>query len=175
MHLSEDGFFGVGKLDYQTATFDGDRFMFYLDSVTAITNQFRLEPLANGTKYPKANATALRMKWDVGKPELTTETIDNPICMYGDTYFSGKTSLSPEGYSADGKLRFGLTEFDSDHFALDSRTFVADSAKFLLYSADTSNIAFAATNYRANVDFDAQKVQYDYLNQDSNLDFPMNQ
>ncbi len=175
VHLSEDGFFGMGQLDYQTATFTGDRFMFYLDSVTAITNQFRLVPLEDGTKYPMANADALRLKWDVGKPELTTQTIDNPICMYGDTYFSGKTSLTPDGYSADGKLRFGLTEFDSDHFALDSRTFVADSAKFLLYSADTSNIAFAATNYRANVDFDAQKVQYDYLDQRSNLDFPMNQ
>ena len=175
VHLSEDGFFGVGQLDYQTATFDGDRFMFYMDSVTAITNQFRLTPLEDGSKYPTANATALRLKWDVGKPELTTETIDNPICMYGDTYFTGKTSLSPDGYAADGKLRFGLTEFDSDHFALDSRTFVADSAQFLLYSADTSNIAFAATNYRANVDFDAQKVKYDYLDQNSNLDFPMNQ
>ena len=175
VHLSEDGFFGVGQLDYQTASFDGDRFMFYLDSVTAVTNQFRMAPLADGSKYPTANATALRLKWDVGKPELTTETIDNSICMYGDTYFTGKTSLSPDGYAADGKMRFGLTEFDSDHFALDSRTFIADSAQFLLYSADTSNIAFAATNYRANVDFDAQKVKYDYLDQNSNLDFPMNQ
>ena len=175
VHLSETGFFGTGQLDYQTATFTGDRFMFYLDSVTAITNQFRLVPLEDGTKYPMANANALRLKWDVGKPELTTETIDNPICMYGDTYFTGKTSLTPDGYSADGKLRFGLTEFDSDHFALDSRTFVADSANFLLYSSDSTQVAFAATNYRANVDFDAEKVQYDYLNQKSNLDFPMNQ
>ena len=175
VHLSETGFFGTGQLDYQTATFTGDRFMFYLDSVTAITNQFRLVPLEDGTKYPMANANALRLKWDVGKPKLTTETIDNPICMYGDTYFTGKTSLTPDGYSADGKLRFGLTEFDSDHFALDSRTFVADSANFLLYSSDSTQVAFAATNYRANVDFDAEKVQYDYLNQKSNLDFPMNQ
>jgi hypothetical protein len=95
--------------------------------------------------------------------------------MYGDTYFKGKTTLTPDGYSADGKLRFGLTEFDSDHFALDSRTFVADSAKFLLYAADSTSVAFAATNYRANVDFDAQKVQYDYLDANSTLDFPMNQ
>ena len=175
VHLSEDGFFGIGQLDYQTATFNGDRFMFYMDSVTAITNKFKMIPREDGTMYPMANADALRLKWDVKKPELTTETIDNPICMYGDTYFSGKTTLSPEGYSADGKLKFGLTEFDSDHFALDSRTFVADSAIFLLYSADTSAVAFAATNYRANVDFDAQKVQYDYLNERSNLDFPMNQ
>ena len=173
--LSGSGFFGEGRLDYQTAAFNSDQFMFYLDSVTAITNQFKMVPREDGTGFPMASADALKLKWDIRIPELTTETFDKPICMYGDTYFSGKTVLSPDGYSADGKMRFGLTEFDSDHFALDSRTFVADSAQFLLYSADTSNIAFAATNYRANVDFDAQKVKYDYLDQTSNLDFPMNQ
>ena len=173
--LSGSGFFGEGKLDYQTAAFRSEQFMFYLDSVTAITNQFKMVPRDDGTGFPLASADALRLKWDVRAPELTTETIDKPICMYGDTYFTGKTVLAPDGYSADGKLRFGLTEFDSDHFALDARTFVADSANFLLYSADTANVAFAATNYRANVDFDAQKVKYDYLDQTSNLDFPMNQ
>ena len=173
--LSSSGFFGEGTLDYQTAVFNSDQFVFYLDSVTAITNQFNMVPREDGTGFPVASADALRLKWDILKPELTTETIGKPICMYGDTYFSGKTILTPDGYAADGKLRFGLTEFDSDHFALDARTFVADSANFLLYSADTANIAFTATNYRANVDFDAQKVQYDYLNQNSNLDFPMNQ
>lgn len=173
--LSGSGFFGEGILDYQTAAFRSDQFMFYLDSVTAITNQFKMVPREDGTGFPMASAEALRLKWDIQKPELTTETIDKPICMYGDTYFSGKTVLSPDGYSADGKLRFGLTEFDSDHFALDATTFVADSADFLLYSADTSNVAFAATNYRANVDFDVQKVNYDYLDLTSNLDFPMNQ
>ena len=173
--LSGSGFFGEGMLDYQTAEFKSDQFMFYLDSVSAITNHFKMVPLEDGTGFPMASADALRLKWDIHKPELTTETIDKPICMYGDTYFSGKTALSPDGYSADGKMRFGLTEFDSDHFALDATTFVADSANFLLYSADTANIAFAATNYRANVDFDAQKVKYDYLDQNSNLDFPMNQ
>ncbi len=175
VYLSGSGFFGEGMLDYQTAEFKSEQFMFYLDSVTAITNQFKMVPREDGTRFPMASADALRLKWDILKPELTTETIGKPICMYGDTYFSGKTALSPDGYSADGKLRFGLTEFDSDHFALDSRTFVADSASFLLYSADTSSVAFAATNYRANVDFDAQKVKYDYLDQNSNLDFPMNQ
>ena len=173
--LSGSGFFGEGMLDYQTAAFKSDQFMFYMDSVTAITNHFKMVPRDDGTGFPMASADALRLKWDIQKPELTTETIDKPICMYGDTYFSGKTALSPDGYSANGKMRFGLTEFDSDHFALDSRTFVADSADFLLYSADTSNVAFSATNYRANVDFDAQKVKYDYLDQNSNLDFPMNQ
>ena len=175
VYLSGSGFFGEGKLDYQTAAFRSDQFMFYMDSVTAITDQFKMVPRDDGTGFPIASADALRLKWDVRAPELTTETIDKPICMYGDTYFTGKTVLAPDGYSADGKLRFGLTEFDSDHFALDSRTFVADSAKFLLYSADTANIAFAATNYRANVDFDAQKVKYDYLDHNSSLDFPMNQ
>ena len=174
VHLSSSGFYGNGQLDYQTAQFKSDVFLMYPDSVTAVTNQFKMVPRADGTMYPTANANALRMKWDVRKPELTTQTIDNPICLYGDTYFSGKTTLTPEGYSADGQLKYGLTEFDSDHFAFDSRTFVADSADFLLYSADTSSVAFSASNYRANMDFDAAKVKYDYLDQTSNLDFPMN-
>lgn len=174
--LSGSGFYGEGTLDYQTASFASDRFMFYPKSVSGITKRFNMEPLADGTKYPVASSTdALRLDWDVFKPELTTQTVKNPIRMYGDTYFTGKTMLSPDGYSADGKLRFGLTEFDSDHFALDSRTFVADSAEFMLYSADSASIAFAASNYRAHVDFDAQKVAYDYLDNTSNLSFPMNQ
>ena len=175
VHLSSSGFYGNGQLDYQTAIFNSDVFLMYPDSVTAVTNQFKMVPRADGTMYPMANANALRMKWDVRKPALTTETIDNPICLYGDTYFSGKTTLTPEGYSADGQLKYGLTEFDSDHFAFDSRTFVADSADFLLYSADTASVAFSASNYRANMDFDAAKVKYDYLDMRSNLDFPMNQ
>lgn len=175
VHLSANGFYGIGKLDYQTSEFLSDKFMLYPTHVSAITKQFKMVPLEDGTGFPMASADALKLKWDVFKPELVTETIDKPICMYGDTYFKGKTALSPNGYEADGKLRFGLTEFDSDHFALDSRTFVADSAKFLLYSADSSSVAFSATNYRANVDFDAQKVKYDYLDANSNLDFPMNQ
>lgn len=175
IHLSGSGFYGIGNLDYQTAAFNSDRFMFYLDSVTAITNHFKMQPLADGTKFPVASADALKLKWDVFKPELTTETIDNPICMYGDTYFSGKTTLNADGYKADGKMRFGLTEFESDDFALDARTFVADSANFVLYSSDSTTVAFAASNYRADVNFDNQKVQYDYLDNTSNLDFPMNQ
>ena len=174
IHLSETGFWGDGQLDYQTATFGSDQFMFYMDSVTGITSRFAMTPKADGTLYPTASADALHLRWDVYVPALTTHTIDNPICMYGDTKFYGKTTLSPEGYSADGKLRFGYTEFSSDHFAMDSRTFVADSANFLLYSSDSTTVAFAATNYRADVNFDSQKVQYEYLDSNSNLDFPMN-
>jgi len=174
VHLSEAGFWGGGQLDYQTSEFQSEQFMFYLDSVTGITSRFDMAPMADGTEFPTANSDVLKLKWDVNKPELTTETIDNPICMYGDTYFMGKTALSPEGYAADGKLRFGLTEFDSDHFAFNTQTFVADSANFMLYSADSTSVAFTATNYRARVDFGSQKVQYDYLDENSSLDFPMN-
>ncbi len=175
IHLSETGFWGDGQLDYQTAVFNSDQFMFYMDSVAGITNRFAMAPKADGTLYPTASADALRLRWDVYVPALTTQTIDNPICMYDNTKFFGKTTLTPEGYSADGKMRFGNTEFDSDHFAMDSRTFVADSANFLLYSSDSTTVAFAATNYKADVDFDSQKVQYEYLDTNSNLDFPMNQ
>ncbi len=172
VHLSEHGFYGDGTLDYQTASYNSDQFMFYLDSVTATADVFKMTP--NET-FPLASGDAVHLKWDVYKPELMTETLEHPICMYDNTYFSGKTFLSSDSYRAEGKMKFGLTEFESDYFDFKTRDFVADSARFVLYSADSSSVAFAAINYRANVDFDAQKVQYDYLDEGSNLEFPLNQ
>lgn len=175
IHLSETGFYGDGQLDYQTASFNSGQLMFYMDSVVGVTKHFAMSPLDDGTLYPTASAEALRLHWDVYAPALTTQTIDNPICMYGDTKFFGKTTLTPGGYTANGKMRFGRTEFDSDHFVMDAHAFVADSADFLLYSTDSTTVAFAATNYKADVNFENQKVQYEYLDANSNLDFPMNQ
>ncbi len=173
VHLSEDGFYGNGKLDYQTADFTSDRFMFYLDSVTATTKVFKMRESASGVSFPTASCDVLDMKWEVNKPQLTTRTLENPIALYDSTLFKGVTYLSPDGYAADGTLTFGPTKFDSRYFDFGYHSFVADSADFTLYSDATE--AFLATNYKVSVNFDTQKVRYDYLDRKSNLAFPFNQ
>lgn len=173
VHLSEDGFYGNGQLDYQTADFASDRFMFYLDSVTATTKAFKMRESATGVSFPTASCDVLDLKWDVNKPQLTTRTLENPIALYDSTLFRGATYLSPEGYAADGTLTFGSTKFDSRYFDFGYHSFKADSADFTLYSDATE--AFLASNYKVFVNFDTQKVRYDYLDAKSNLAFPFNQ
>ena len=175
LQLSNEGFFGRGKMDVETSEYASDRFDFYLDSVTAAVQSFAMRERYGDVPFPKAACGPLTLKWDVTIPQLYAVTSDEPIRMYDNTYFRGKTMLSDQGLRGDGVLTFGLTRFESDHFEFDTRSFVADSSDFVLYDEDGTTRAFLAMNYRVHVDFPAKTVRYDYLGQDSHLDFPLNQ
>ncbi len=175
IHLSEDGFYGNGSLDYQTASLSSGRFMFYLDSVTARVDSFTMAEANSGVPFPKASCQELDMNWNVYKPQLEMKTLKDPICLYDSTYFKGESFISPDGYVADGSVSFGLTRFLSKHFDFNYHSFVADSADFVLYSADSVTEAFLANNYKVLVNFDLQQVSYNYLDASSSFDFPFNQ
>ena len=174
VYLSNDGFYGKGQLDVQTSQYLSPRFDFYLDSVIASVESFNMRESSSGTQFPKATCGPLDLKWDVTIPMLYTYTKEEPICLYDNTFFRGQTTLSDKGYNGDGVLTFGLTRFDSKYFDFDARSFVADSSDFILYDEDGKTKAFMAENYRSLVNLNTQRVRYEYLDDDSNLDFPLN-
>ena len=172
--LSNEGFYGQGRLDVETSSFDAPHFDFYPDSVVAAVQTFAMHESTAGTEFPKATCGPLDLKWDLTVPQLYTTTVDEPICLYDSTFFTGTTMLSEEGFRGDGVLTFGLTRFASHCFDFDSRSFVADSSNFTLYDEDGQTQAFIADNYRSTVDLGNKRVSFGYLDQDSNLDFPLN-
>ncbi len=174
IYLSNEGFFGAGSLEVKTSLYEAPRFDFYLDSVTAAVQAFTMRESLSGTRFPKATCGPLDLKWDLTIPQLFTTTNDEPICLYDSTYFRGKTMLSDEGFLGDGILTFGLTRFESKYFDFDARSFVADSSDFVLNDEDGTTKAFLAENYRSHVDLAGKKVQFEYLDTESNLDFPLN-
>lgn len=175
IHLSNEGFYGTGQLDVETAEFMSQNFNFYLDSVVAEVQSFRMHEQSGGVGFPKASCGPMDIKWDVTVPQLYATTKDEPICLYDSTYFRGKTRLSDQGFGGDGVLTFGLTRFDSKYFDFDSRSFVADSSDFMLYDQDGTTRAFLAENYRSHVNLASKMVRYEYLDSESHLDFPLNQ
>ena len=175
VYLSNEGFFGEGQLDVETSQYASPHFDFYPDSVIAAVQSFNMRESSAGAQFPKASCGPLDLRWDVTIPQLYTYTKDEPICIYDNTFFQGQTMLSSEGFRGDGVLTFGLTRFDSKYFDFDARSFVADSSNFILYDEDGTTKAFMAENYRSHVDLNAQKVRYEYLDETSNLDFPLNQ
>ena len=173
--LSNEGFFGQGRLDVETAAFDAEHFDFYPDSVVASVQHLTMHERAAGTEFPKATCGPLDLKWDLTEAQLYTTTLEEPICFYDSTFFTGITMLSEEGLKGKGVLTFGLTRFDSPYFDFDSRSFVADSSNFTLYDEDGQTKAFLADNYRSTVDLGNKRVRFGYLDENSNLDFPLNQ
>ena len=173
--LSNEGFYGQGKLSVETSDYVSQRFDLYLDSVTAVTESFDMREQTAGVPFPKAVCGPLDLKWDVTQPLLYAYTKEEPIRMFDSTFFRGVTMLSEEGFRADGELTFGLTRFNSRYFDFADHSFVADSSDFVLYDEDGTTRAFLAKNYRSTADLAAKKVQYAYLDTHSNLDFPSNQ
>ena len=173
--LSDEGFYGQGRLSVETSDFVAPRFDLYLDSVTALTESFAMRERVGGVPFPKAVCGPLDLKWDVTVPVLYAATREEPIRMYDSTFFQGVAKLSGEGLRADGELTFGLTRFNSRYFDFDAHSFVADSSDFVLYDEDGVTRAFQAKNYRSTANLAAKKVQYAYLDSRSNLDFPSNQ
>ena len=174
IHLSNEGFYGIGQLDVATAAFTSERFDFYSDSVVAETQALHMRESAGTLPLPNASCGPMDIRWDVRLPQLYAVTKDEPIRLYDSTYFTGTTWLSDQGFGGDGTLTFGLTRFDSEHFDFANRSFVADSSRFVLYDRDGSTRAFTADNYRSHVDMGAKTVRYEYLDEESHLDFPLN-
>lgn len=174
VHLSNEGFYGMGQLDVEAAAFLSQDFNFYLDSVVAEAQSFRMEERNGRVGFPKASCGPMDIKWDVTVPQLNATTKEEPICMYDSTFFRGVTRISDQGFGADGVLTFGLTRFDSKYFDFSSRSFVADSSDFKLYDQDGTTQAFLAENYRLHVNLGSKVVRYEYLDETSHLDFPLN-
>ena len=175
VYLSNEGFYGVGQLDVESSAFVSPRFDFYLDSVVASAESFVMHETNGGTHFPKASCGPIDLKWDVSVPQLVASTKDEPILLYDKIHFTGQTMLSDKGYRGDGVLTYGLTRFDSKYFNFDSRSFVADSSNFVLYDEDGKTKAFLADNYRTHMELSPQTVRFEYLDDKSNLDFPLNQ
>lgn len=175
VHLSNEGFYGKGQLDVETASYLSEHFDFYPDSVVAATESFAMRERLEEISFPKASGGPMDIFWDVTVPQLYAETKEEPVCLYDSTFFRGKTIITDEGLKGDGVLTFGLTRFESDYFDFAARSFVADSSDFVLFDEDGETKAFLADNYRAHVGMGSKKVQFEYLNAQSNLDFPLNQ
>ena len=174
VHLSDGGFYGKGRIDVETSQYLSEKFVFYLDSVTAHVDAFTMQERNSGVQFPKALCGQMDLKWDVTIPQLYTTTGDEPICLYDSTYFYGKTMLSDEGFRGDGMLSFGLTRFQSEDFDFASSSFVADSSNFVLFDEDGTTEAFLATNYRSHVNLKAKTAEYEYLDGNSRLGLPLN-
>ena len=175
VYLSNEGFFGKGQLDVEAASYLSEHFDFYPDSVVAAAESFAMQERLEGVSFPKASGGPMDIFWDVTVPELYAETKEEPVCLYDSTFFRGKTIITDEGLKGDGVLTFGLTRFESDYFDFAARSFVADSSDFVLFDEDGKTKAFLADNYRAHVGMGSKKVQFEYLDDHSNLDFPLNQ
>lgn len=175
IHLSNQGFFGAGSIDYLTTSSSSDKYIFYPDSITASALQLKMAEKLTPTEYPRAQTDTVSMVWQANPDKMMLTSNQKPIIMYNNAEFHGELDISPSGSGGSGHFDFGDAEVISGYFDFRSRDFAADTANFTLYTSVEKKQAFSAVSYKTAINFDKRLGMFTYLDENSQLSFPFNQ
>lgn len=174
IHLSNDGFYGNGTLNFMTSFIETQHIDFYKDSLVCKNGKF--EMLAVDDKdlsYPYATVGNTSAVMKTVDNKLLVKTLKEPIEMYDNSTFNGVACLDAMGFTGKGVLNIDVAKVKSNYFTFENSVFEADSSRFAIV-ADGGADAFLATNYWSSVDFDKRIGSFKFLDENSKLTFPFN-
>lgn len=172
--LSNQGFRGLGQLDYITAKAWSKDFFFYPDSVKAGLDKFTMEERTVAVEYPIAHGADLQLSWTLQPNEFHLVTAKEPLTLMSNVKLDGQLNLSPLGSKGGGRLAFDQVRISSDYYNFLSRAFSADTADFSLLTADGKKEAFLAQDYNTTIDFRNRTGGFTNISANSKLSFPFN-
>jgi len=174
--LSNKGLKGSGTLEYLNSLAESRDFIFFLDSLNANTDSFKIDKLP-GTfvSYPSVKATGVYQHWAPYSDSMMVNTKDSVMLMYGDlATLRGGILLTPEGLTGKGKMEFFNATMSANHFNYSDHSFIADTADFNIESVEESGLALSTSNYFATMDFDELMGNFKTNGDDATIEFPLN-
>ncbi len=173
--LNMQGFHGSGTLHYLTTSVQSGNFRFFPDSLVA-AKALRFKGKTDSVKYhfPSVYGDRVAISWNTKKNVMNVTSPGRAYRLYGNATLRGELTLSPDQFSGKGSFAFGHSSLSSQQFLFTNHGLDADSAKFVLKNPETGDTTFLARNYRAKIDFKAQKGWFNHLDNHSFLKFPFN-
>lgn len=175
IHLSNQGFYGDGSLNFMTTFIESGQLDFYPDSVNCITRSFEMLAVNEGNlSYPYVTVDVLSMRLNMERSKMLLKTIEHPMIMYDNSNFSGRASLDSTGFFGNGRLNVETAKVDSKYFTFKEMDLAADSSKFTVMAGFGNSESFVATNYRSAIDYVTRHGSFVGIDKTSRLRFPLN-
>lgn len=175
IHLSNQGFYGDGSLNFMTTFIESKQLDFYPDSVNCITRSFEMLAVNEGNlSYPYVTVDVLSMRLNMERCKMSLKTIEHPMMLYVNTDFSGRASLDSTGFFGNGRLNVEKAKVDSKYFTFKEMDLTADSSKFTVMAGFGNSESFVATNYRSAIDYITRHGSFQGIDNTSRLRFPLN-
>jgi len=184
--LSNAGLRGDGALNYLTSTSYSDDFIFFPDSTNAYVTSYEIEEQKKGTEYPAVLADSVYMHWEPYNDEMDVTNLDlnHPMSMYsGESQMNGTLMLSPTALDGDGVVMIKDAEMVSNLYKFKYSEYFADTIDFRLKKfvdvdeedLDNENdYAYETSNFKAHIDFDERKGDFEANGGSQKVDFPAN-
>ncbi len=179
IRLSNNGLRGSGELKYLTSISKSNDFFFFPDSTKALAQSFEIVEQKSGTEYPPVIAQMVKQNWMPKMDKFYSQTTKKelPFKMYtNEATMLGQLTLQPTILNGNGVTEIKNAVMESKIFDFKNRYYQSDSCLFALRSfvdvidssAANSNAVKENSfsyktedNFKARVDFDLRKGEFE--------------
>lgn len=173
--MSNRGLKGKGRLTYLTADMSTDDILFFPDSTSIHTNEFKIKQKTTGIEYPRVHSKGVNVKWYPHEDYMNINKTGSDFVMFDEEYqLNGNMTLKPSGLTANGTLDMSKAVLESNRYTFKSRQFDADTADLTLRTLDKKDIAFTADKLDTRINLDYQRGTFRTIENYEKTEFPQN-
>ncbi len=159
--LSNQGFLGVGELQYLGASINSEDFTFMPEETTASAERFDLEEDREGPyPVPQVRGEDVRINWRPYRDSMLVRSAEAPFQLYqaDEHQLEGLLVLTPDGLKGDGKLSWSAADVSSKIFSFGPFSATADTMNVNIKALQADDrLALQTSNVFGDIDFDEQE------------------
>jgi hypothetical protein len=150
--LSNLGLRCSGTLDYAQSHAEGKNMLFFLDSMNANFDSYRIEELQGSSEYPPVTAVNTRAHWEPYKDKMFVNNSNTLFKMYRQSTLDGQLVVSYKGVEGSGKFRYNISEMNSKNYTFLHHELKSPKLDIVLYDSLLEDYHLQATNQTAHLD-----------------------
>ena len=173
--LSNLGLRGTGKLEYTQSLAEGKEMLFFLDSMNAHFDTYRIDALKGSVEYPPVTATNVYAHWEPYVDKMFVNSKQRPFRMYSDATLMGQLIVGYSGVKGSGTFKYNIAEMQSSEYNFLHHEINSNSMNIFLYDSLSEDYHLKAYNQKGKLDLEKRKGNFIANDGLQPMFFPINQ
>ena len=173
--LSNLGLRCTGKLDYTQSHAEGKDMLFFLDSMNAQFDTYRIDAMQGSAEYPPVTANNVSAHWEPYADKMLVNSQQRPFRMYDEARLNGQLNVSYSGVKGSGLFKYNIAEIESKEYHFLHHEMNSPALNIALYDSVLEDYHLKAENYKGHLDFDKRKGHFVGNAGKQAILFPINQ
>ena len=173
--LSNMGLRCSGKLEYTRSQAEGKNMLFFLDSMNAVFDTYRIDATQGSVEYPPVTATGVSAHWQPYADKMFVTSQQRPFRMYSEARLDGQLVVSHSGVKGSGSFKYNIAEMKSNEYDFLHHELKSPSLSLTLYDSILEDYHIKAFDHKGYMDFNKRKGHFVANGSSQSILFPINQ
>lgn len=173
--LSNMGLRCSGKLDYAQSHAEGKNMLFFLDSMSAVFDTYRVDAMQGSVEYPPVVGANVSARWEPYADKMFVNSQQRPFRMYNEARLDGQLQVSYSGVKGSGSFKYNIAEMQSNEYNFLHHEMKSPSLSIALYDSLSEDYHIKAFDHKGYIDFDKRKGHFIANGASQSVVFPINQ